>query len=407
MRRSWSDHARAGVPRGFRRRHPDDSDAVVDPCSTPFTPAFEIQGSGPNAAFTGTVTTQGVVVGDFEGDTAASGLLPAGRDRRRRRRRRPTASSSSPARQYRERRPDRARHRVCARALQPDGAQRLEQQQRAVPSRTSSTAGRATVDADRRDPAVRSARTPPSATRACSCASRSRSSSPSTSTTSASANSSLRCPCRARRGRSHRRRSTSPAPRRRPARSPTACSRITLDDGLSGQNPSVLPAPERRSVLADEPLPRRRHGAERRRRAGVRLQPLPHPARPGRPTTRRSIRARRHRRRSAATYGSRRMNTLNFFLTLDYPTGDPLDNTCGPARNARVPRRRRRPAARAHATARQAARRDRGSRSRHRRAQRAREHARRRSARRPDERHRRRAQRDASEPGRTLRSTPA
>src|SRR4029453_4836026 len=25
------------------------------------------------------------------------------------------------------------------------------------------------------------------------------------------------------------------------------------------------------------------------------------------------------------------MNTLNFFLTLDYPTGNPLDNKCGPA----------------------------------------------------------------------------
>ena len=27
------------------------------------------------------------------------------------------------------------------------------------------------------------------------------------------------------------------------------------------------------------------------------------------------------------------MNTLNFFLTLDYPTGDPRDNMCGPAQN--------------------------------------------------------------------------
>jgi uncharacterized protein len=27
------------------------------------------------------------------------------------------------------------------------------------------------------------------------------------------------------------------------------------------------------------------------------------------------------------------MNTLNFFTTLDYPTGDPLDNTCGPLQN--------------------------------------------------------------------------
>ena len=27
------------------------------------------------------------------------------------------------------------------------------------------------------------------------------------------------------------------------------------------------------------------------------------------------------------------MNTLNFFVTLDYPTGDPLDNKCGPLQN--------------------------------------------------------------------------
>ena len=27
------------------------------------------------------------------------------------------------------------------------------------------------------------------------------------------------------------------------------------------------------------------------------------------------------------------MNTLNFFVTADYPTGDPLDNKCGPLNN--------------------------------------------------------------------------
>ncbi len=48
--------------------------AVVDPCSEPFTPVYSIQGSGANAAITGTVTTQGVVVGDFEGTAAASGF---------------------------------------------------------------------------------------------------------------------------------------------------------------------------------------------------------------------------------------------------------------------------------------------------------------------------------------------
>ncbi|MFZ2362564.1 MAG: ExeM/NucH family extracellular endonuclease [Anaerolineae bacterium] len=35
-------------------------------CSTTFTPVYSIQGSGLNAAITGAVTTQGVVVGDFE-----------------------------------------------------------------------------------------------------------------------------------------------------------------------------------------------------------------------------------------------------------------------------------------------------------------------------------------------------
>jgi predicted extracellular nuclease len=38
-------------------------------CDDPFTPIYSIQGSGPAAAITGTVTTEGVVVGDFEGPT--------------------------------------------------------------------------------------------------------------------------------------------------------------------------------------------------------------------------------------------------------------------------------------------------------------------------------------------------
>ena len=37
-----------------------------DPCTLPFTPIYTIQGSGPTAAVTGVVTTQGVVVGDYE-----------------------------------------------------------------------------------------------------------------------------------------------------------------------------------------------------------------------------------------------------------------------------------------------------------------------------------------------------
>lgn len=49
----------------------DDTDA----CDQGFTPAYEIQGSGPAAAVTGTVTTEGVVVGDLEGTAAGSGFF--------------------------------------------------------------------------------------------------------------------------------------------------------------------------------------------------------------------------------------------------------------------------------------------------------------------------------------------
>ncbi|MEZ4515743.1 MAG: ExeM/NucH family extracellular endonuclease [Chloroflexota bacterium] len=39
----------------------------VDVCSLSYTPVYDIQGSGLSAAITGSVTTQGVVVGDYEG----------------------------------------------------------------------------------------------------------------------------------------------------------------------------------------------------------------------------------------------------------------------------------------------------------------------------------------------------
>jgi uncharacterized protein len=48
--------------------------AAANPCIQPFTPIFSIQGSGLSAAITGTITTQGVVVGDFEGTASASGF---------------------------------------------------------------------------------------------------------------------------------------------------------------------------------------------------------------------------------------------------------------------------------------------------------------------------------------------
>ena len=43
----------------------------VDQCALSFTPIYTIQGSGSTAAITGVVTTQGVVVGDYEGPSPA------------------------------------------------------------------------------------------------------------------------------------------------------------------------------------------------------------------------------------------------------------------------------------------------------------------------------------------------
>ena len=45
-----------------------------DPCTSPFTAIYSIQGSGLAAAITGPVTTQGVVVGDFEGSSGLRGF---------------------------------------------------------------------------------------------------------------------------------------------------------------------------------------------------------------------------------------------------------------------------------------------------------------------------------------------
>jgi uncharacterized protein len=49
-------------------------DDDTDFCTLAYTPIYEIQGSGNSAAITGTVTTQGVVVGDFEGTTGLQGF---------------------------------------------------------------------------------------------------------------------------------------------------------------------------------------------------------------------------------------------------------------------------------------------------------------------------------------------
>ena len=45
--------------------------STVDACVLPYTRIFDIQGIGLTAAITGIVTTQGVVVGDYEGPSPA------------------------------------------------------------------------------------------------------------------------------------------------------------------------------------------------------------------------------------------------------------------------------------------------------------------------------------------------
>lgn len=58
-----------------------NDDGALDPCTQTFTPIYSIQGSGAAAAITGNVTTEGIVIGDFEGTAAASGFYiqdPAG-----------------------------------------------------------------------------------------------------------------------------------------------------------------------------------------------------------------------------------------------------------------------------------------------------------------------------------------
>ncbi len=108
--------------------------------------------------------------------------------------------------------------------------------------------------------------------------------------------------------------------------------RITLDDGLSAQNPSNVRHPNGGNFALDN---RFRGGDTVQNTVGVmdfafglyRIQPTgpaayavvnPRPAAP------------------EEVGGSLRvaaMNTLNFFITQDYPTGNPLDNKCGPLQN--------------------------------------------------------------------------
>jgi uncharacterized protein len=108
--------------------------------------------------------------------------------------------------------------------------------------------------------------------------------------------------------------------------------RITLDDGLSVQNPSTVRHPNGTAFsLAN----RFRGGDTLTNTVGVlgfdfslyRIQPTA-------PAGYEAVNPRRAAPEAVGgTLRAAAMNTLNFFLTLDYPSGDPLDNTCGPARN--------------------------------------------------------------------------
>ncbi|HEV8252618.1 MAG TPA: ExeM/NucH family extracellular endonuclease [Candidatus Limnocylindria bacterium] len=109
-------------------------------------------------------------------------------------------------------------------------------------------------------------------------------------------------------------------------------SRITLDDGIGAQNPDNVRHPDGGSFSL---LNRFRGGDTVANTVGVlgfgfslyRIQPTG-PA---------DYTATNPRPNAPEDVGGRlqvaAMNTLNFFLTLDYPTGDPADNKCGPAQN--------------------------------------------------------------------------
>jgi len=109
-------------------------------------------------------------------------------------------------------------------------------------------------------------------------------------------------------------------------------SRITLDDGLGVQNPDSVRHPNGGSFALNN---RFRGGDTVQNTVGVlgfdfglyRIQPTG----PATYTT-----ANLRPVSPDAVGGDLRvaaMNTLNFFLTQDYPTGNPLDNKCGPAQN--------------------------------------------------------------------------
>ena len=147
-----------------------------DVCGLPFTPIYQIQGSGLTAAITGNVSTQGVVVGDFEGPTS-SGLQgfyiqdPTGDA---------NAATSDGIFVF----TGNTNNNVSAGQLvRVTGFARERFNQTTINGSNSNSAAVTSIAAcgtgqrhpGRRDDAVRRRPTSPSATRGCWCASRSRS----------------------------------------------------------------------------------------------------------------------------------------------------------------------------------------------------------------------------------------
>ncbi len=108
--------------------------------------------------------------------------------------------------------------------------------------------------------------------------------------------------------------------------------RITLDDGLGTQNPGTVRHPNGAAFSLSNrfrggDILQNTVGALGQDATTYRIQPTGpanHTAtnsRPGAPAP------------VGGTLRVAAMNTLNFFLTLDRPAGDPLDNTCGPLKN--------------------------------------------------------------------------
>jgi uncharacterized protein len=109
-------------------------------------------------------------------------------------------------------------------------------------------------------------------------------------------------------------------------------SRITLDDANSAQNPATLRHPNGNAFSLSN---RFRGGDTVQNAVGVLgfdfslyrifpTGPADYTAANPRPAAPEAV---------GGTVRVAAMNTLNFFVTQDYPTGDPLDNKCGPARN--------------------------------------------------------------------------